>query len=126
MKKQIEESKLFGVQGFGKDLLEVADILKQATESTSKEELLSNSSLKHLYDGLTMTEQKLQKVFTQHGLCQINPKCGDKFDPHVHEAVFQQPGTGKEVGTIAVVTKIGYKLHDRTLRPAIVGVYKAA
>lgn len=54
-----------------------------------------------------------------------NPE-GEKFDPNIHEAVFQQPIPDKEAGTIFVVTKPGYTLNERVLRPALVGVVKAS
>ncbi|KAG9345537.1 hypothetical protein JZ751_008681 [Albula glossodonta] len=111
--------------GFCKDLLEVADILEKATESVPKEEVTNNNPhLKNLYDGLVMTEVQIQKVFTKHGLVKLNPE-GQKFDPYEHEALFHTPVEGKEPGTVAMVTKVGYKLHGRTLRPALVGVAKA-
>ncbi|GAA6221697.1 grpE protein homolog 1, mitochondrial [Lates japonicus] len=123
--KMIEDAKLYGIQGFCKDLLEVADILEKATESVPKEEVTSqNPHLKNLYDGLVMTEVQIQKVFTKHGLVKLNPD-GQKFDPYEHEALFHAPVDGKEPGTVAIVTKVGYKLHGRTLRPALVGVAKA-
>ncbi|XP_028330952.1 grpE protein homolog 1, mitochondrial [Gouania willdenowi] len=124
--KMIEDAKLYGIQGFCKDLLEVADILEKATESVPKEEVTSqNPHLKNLYDGLVMTEVQIQKVFTKHGLVKLNPD-GAKFDPYEHEALFHAPVEGKEPGTVAIVTKVGYKLHGRTLRPALVGVAKAS
>lgn len=123
-RKQIDEAKLFGIQTFSKDLLEVADILGKATESVPKEEIEKNVSLKNLYDGLLMTETQLQKVFQKNGLEKINP-VDEKFDPYSHEALFQIPFPDKEKGTVAVVEKVGYKLHGRTLRPALVGVVKA-
>ncbi|XP_016094558.1 grpE protein homolog 1, mitochondrial-like isoform X2 [Sinocyclocheilus grahami] len=123
--KMINDAKLYGIQGFCKDLLEVADILEKATESVPKTEIsTANPHLKNLYDGLVMTEVQIQKVFQKHGLDKLNPD-GQKFDPYEHEAVFHAPVEGKEAGTIAVVTKVGYKLHGRTLRPALVGVVKA-
>ncbi|TRY99654.1 hypothetical protein DNTS_018059 [Danionella cerebrum] len=123
--KMIDDAKLFGIQGFCKDLLEVADILEKATESVPKSEIsASNPHLKNLYDGLVMTDVQIQKVFQKHGLTKLNP-VDQKFDPYEHEAIFHAPVAGKEPGTIAVVTKVGYKLHGRTLRPALVGVVKA-
>ena len=90
-----------------------------------KNELEVNPQLKNLFDGLTMTEVQLVKVFTKNGLVKIEPPAGEKFDPHIHEALFQQPKTEDSVsGTVASVTKIGYKLHTRTIRPALVGVFK--
>lgn len=115
-----------GIQGFCKDLLEVADILEKATESVPKEEVTDqNPHLKNLYDGLVMTEAQVQKVFTKHGLVKLNPDLGQKFDPYEHESLFHAPVEGRTPGTIAMVTKVGYKLHGRTLRPALVGVAKA-
>lgn len=120
-KKQLEDSKLYAIQSFCKDLLEVADILEKATESVPKEELSKSSHLKSLFDGLTMTETQLQKVFTNHGLEKVHP-LNEKFDPNFHEALFQLPG--EVSGTVAVVQKTGYRLHGRPLRAALVGVVK--
>lgn len=125
--KLVEDAKLFGIQGFCKDLLEVADILERATQSVPKEEITNdNPHLKNLYEGLILTGDKIQKVFTKHGLLRLDP-IGVKFDPYEHEAVFHAPvEDGKEPGTVAIVSKVGYKLHGRILRPAKVGVVKEA
>uniref|UniRef100_A0A8C6YW11 GrpE protein homolog n=3 Tax=Nothoprocta TaxID=8806 RepID=A0A8C6YW11_NOTPE len=124
--KLVEEAKLYGIQSFCKDLLEVADILEKATESVPKEEIKDeNPHLKSLYEGLVMTEVQIQKVFKKHGLLRLDP-VGAKFDPYEHEALFHAPVEGKEPGTVALVSKMGYKLHGRTLRPALVGVVKGA
>lgn len=122
--KQIEDAKLFGIQGFCKDLLEVADILGHATEAVPKEEISdSNPHLKNLYEGLTMTKAQLNQVFKRHGLEQVNP-LNEKFNPNLHEALFQQEVQNVEPNTVVVVSKIGYKLHERCIRPALVGVSK--
>jgi molecular chaperone GrpE len=122
--KQISEAKLFGIQSFCKDLLDVADVLGKATETIPKEEISDkNPHLKGLYEGLKMTEAQLQSVFKRHGLEPVNP-LNEKFNPNFHEALFQQDVAGKESGTVVVVSKIGYKLHDRVIRPALVGVSK--
>ncbi|KAM9087637.1 grpE protein homolog 1, mitochondrial [Megaptera novaeangliae] len=124
--KLVEEAKLYGIQGFCKDLLEVADILEKATQCVPKEEIRDdNPHLKNLYEGLVMTEVQIQKVFRKHGLLRLNP-VGAKFDPYEHEALFHTPVEGKEPGMVALVNKVGYKLHGRTLRPALVGVVKEA
>lgn len=127
MNKQVDDAKLYGIQGFCKDLLEVADILGTATTSVPQEQLTdANPHLKNLFDGLKMTETQLQKVFGKHGLFKIAPSEGEKFDPNFHEALFQVPTSDKKGDTIAIVQQIGYRLHDRTLRPARVGVFKAS
>lgn len=71
-----------------------------------------------------MTESQLQKIFNKHGLVQCDP-VGEKFNPNIHEAIFEIVDETKEVGTVAVVTKIGYLLHERPIRPAKVGIVKA-
>lgn len=124
MTKQIDDAKIFGIQSFCKDLLEVHDILGHATEAVPKEELNDkNPHLKGLYDGLTMTRAQLNTVFKRNGLEQINP-IDAKFDPNYHEALFQQEVPNKDPNTVVVVSKIGYKLHERVIRPALVGVSK--
>jgi molecular chaperone GrpE len=122
--KQIDDAKIFGIQSFCKDLLEVNDILLYATEAVPKEELNDkNPHLKGLYEGLTMTKQQLNTVFKRNGLEQINP-IDEKFNPNYHEALFQQEVPNKDPNMVVVVSKIGYKLHDRVIRPAMVGVSK--
>ena len=119
--KMVSDAKLFAVQGFSKDLLEVADILEKATQSVPEEELKKSELLKNLYDGLVMTEAHLQKVFLKHGLQKVNP-INEKFDPNFHEALFQQSIPGKAAGTVVMVNKPGYLLHGRPVRAALVGV----
>lgn len=70
-----------------------------------------------------MTEGQLKAVFKRHGLEPVDP-INEKFNPNLHEALFQQEVEGKESGTVVVVSKIGYKIHDRVIRPALVGVSK--
>ncbi|CAL8114854.1 unnamed protein product [Orchesella dallaii] len=122
--KQINDSKLYAIQGFCKDITEISDILRMAIDSVPKDQITNdNPHLKNLFDGLTMTDTRLLQVFKSHGLTQINP-VNEKFNPNEHEAVVQQPVEGKESGTVIFVTKLGYKLHDRVIRPAVVGVAK--
>lgn len=121
--RQVEDIKLFGIHGFAKDLLDVADILEKANDSVSKEDLKSdNKPLVSLVEGLKLTEAELQKVFKKNGLTKFSGT-GGKFDPAIHEALFEV--SGDDPGTVAVVSRPGYMLHDRTLRPARVGVVKS-
>jgi len=114
--KQIEEAKIFGIQGFGKDLLEVADVLDKAVS-------MKDQTADDLHQGLQMTQAQLGQVFRRHGLETINP-LDEKFDPNKHEALFQVPVPDKDVNTVVDVQKVGYSLHGRTIRPALVGVSK--
>jgi len=120
--KQIEDAKVFGIQGFCKDLIEVADILESATVSVPKDQVSDkNPHLKNLFEGLTMTTKSLQNVFSRNGLEQVNP-INEKFDPNFHEALFQKEDNKVDINTVIEVSKIGYKLRGRCIRPALVGV----
>ncbi|XP_003378236.1 protein GrpE [Trichinella spiralis] len=103
----------------------IADILRLAADSVS-EEVLKNSQpeLKNLHDGVLLTNTQLLKIFQKYGVTPVNP-INEKFNPNFHEAVFEVPDPVKEPGTVAVVQKIGYMLHQRCLRAAQVGVVKA-
>ncbi|VDM34817.1 unnamed protein product [Hydatigera taeniaeformis] len=128
MLRQVEDAKFFGIQSFCKDLLEVADVLGKATESAPEDQLKDgvNPHFRHLFEGLKMTDAQLLKVFSKHNLHKIAPAIGDAFNPNIHEAMFTIPVSGEnKPNTIAVIQKVGYSLHDRTLRPAYVGVFTA-
>lgn len=122
MNKQVADAKVFGIQGFCKDLLEVADVLQKAATLIPEEVLKSESTyLKDMHQGLTLTQTQLLKVFERHGLVQENP-LGQKFDPNKHDAIFQIPAPDKDPLTVLDVQKIGYILNGRTIRAAAVGV----
>ncbi|PAA49834.1 hypothetical protein BOX15_Mlig023729g4, partial [Macrostomum lignano] len=117
--RQAEEARIFGISAFCKDLLDVADVLAKANETAPPE------ADPTLVEGLRMTEAQLKQVFRRHKLEPIKPDVGEKFDPNQHEALFEVPvAENCQPGTVAVVTKVGYRLHERTLRPALVGVVK--
>ncbi|KAK6057779.1 co-chaperone GrpE, partial [Cooperia oncophora] len=123
--KLTEEAKVFAIQGFCKDLLEVADILDLAVESVKPDQLESaDKTLVDLHKGIVMTKTVLLKTFKKHGLVQVNP-LGEKFDPNLHEAVFQVPpgeDTKIKPGHVMHVSKVGYSLKERPIRAAQVGV----
>lgn len=74
-----------------------------------------NKDLISLYDGLKMTETVLLGTLEKHGLTRFNPE-GEKFNPNMHEATFEAPMEGKEVGSVFHVQSKGYALHGRVLR----------
>lgn len=122
--RQIADAKQFGIQSFVKDLLEVSDILTTAMQSTPQEAFdQKNPYFDNLFEGLRLTEAQMTKVFKKHGLEKLHPM-GEKFDPNHHEALFEAPAEEKETGTIMTVTQTGYKLNNRVVRPARVGVVR--
>lgn len=127
-RREAESTRKYSIQDFAKSLLDVADNLGRALEivqkSTSTDDAEANAKLlKSLLEGVEMTDKQLMKVFEKHGLQRFNPE-GEPFDPNEHQAVYEVDDDTKPAGTVAVVLKTGYKLHDRVIRPAVVGVVK--
>lgn len=121
--KQVEEAKLFTLQKFSKDLIGVRDILDLAVGAVKKEEVDSSPQLKALHEGLVMTCQVFEKTFAAHGIEKVAP-IGEKFNPNMHEAVFQVPKeqAKQKPGYIEQVMTIGYSLNGRPIRAAKVAV----
>jgi molecular chaperone GrpE len=119
----VENAHKFAVGKFAKAMLDVADNLGRAAEAVPEEARDSDEqpTLKALYEGVVMTESVLLKAFEQHGLVRLWPM-DEKFDPNMHNALFEMPDPEREPGTVAHVTKAGYVLHERCIRPADVGV----
>ncbi|ORZ27177.1 GrpE-domain-containing protein [Catenaria anguillulae PL171] len=86
------------------------------------EALANNKDLRDLHEGLTLTNNELHQTFHRHGIQRIDAVEGDKFDPAIHQAMYQAPVPGREPGTLLQVAKAGFKLHGRVLRPVQVGV----
>lgn len=130
-RRQAEDAKKFAIQGFCKDLLDVADNLDRAiatvTENDAEADLEAiKAKLKSFHEGVVMTEKQLASVFNKNGVTKFNPE-GEEFDANAHMALFNVPvpeGSDAKPGTIAAVTKTGYSLHERVIRAAEVGVYQ--
>ncbi len=125
-RREIEHTAQFAIQKFAKDLLNTVDILNLALASVPTEvrnDTQNNPHLVNLYTGVSLTESELVKTLKRHGVEQINP-LGEKFDPNVHEAVYQANVPDKEPGIICDVQKVGYTLFGRVIRPSQVGVVK--
>jgi molecular chaperone GrpE len=120
--REREDVQKYAVAGFAKDLLSAADNLRRALDSLPEREA-KDARTKSLIAGVAATERELLAVFERHGLRRIDPK-GERFDHNLHEAVFEVDNSGRPQGTIVEVLQPGYLLHDRLLRPAMVGVAK--
>lgn len=122
---EVEQASKYAIKSFAADLLDVADNLGRALELIPDEARSGEQgeSMKALYEGVSMTDQLLLKVFGKHGVQRIDP-VNEKFDPHFHEAVYEMPVPDMEPGHVAKVESVGYKLQERCLRPAKVGVVK--
>ncbi|KAE9011529.1 hypothetical protein PR003_g15454 [Phytophthora rubi] len=123
----VSNAREFAISKFAKSLLDVSDNLKRAHESIDIEALQPEKQLdaiKVLHEGVVMTENQLQKVFREFKINQVGA-VGDKFDPNMHDALFEYEDATKEAGSIGQLMKTGYLLNERVIRPAQVGVVKA-
>jgi molecular chaperone GrpE len=122
--RDTDDARKYAATNFAKDMLDVADNLRRAIGSLDAASLQDDRA-KALVEGVAATERALLAALERHGIKRIDPEIGEKFDPHSHEAMFEVPNTGKPGGSIVQVVQAGYRMHDRLLRPAMVGVAKA-
>ncbi len=115
----------YGVTNFARELLSAADNLRRAVDQRARGRRSTDEATKNLLAGVAATERELLAAFEKNGIRRIDPK-GERFDHNFHQAIFEVENTGKPAGTIVEVLQPGYVLHDRLLRPAMVGVAKAA
>ncbi|MEQ9039790.1 MAG: nucleotide exchange factor GrpE [Silicimonas sp.] len=113
------EAEQYGGSRMARDMLPVFDNMKRAVESIPEETREAN---KAVIEGLELTLRELLNVFRKHGIELIAPQVGDKFDPSIHEAMFEAPVPGTKAGEIIQVSAEGFMMHERLLRPAKVGV----
>lgn len=118
LNKQMEDTKQFALTGFAKDLVEITDTFEMAMKQITPESVGQSN-----YEGISMIEKRLVAILKKHGMYSLNPH-GEKFNPNEHQAMFEVPDPSKEPGTVGEVCKVGWKLHERIIRPAIVGVVK--
>lgn len=113
------EAENYGGSRLARDLLPVYDNLTRALQMAKED---GKEGDKALLEGVELTMRALIDVFKKHGIDPIQPEVGDKFDPQIHEAMFEAPLPGTTAGEIIQVSTSGFMLHDRLLRPAQVGV----
>lgn len=117
-----EEALKYASTNFGRDMLSIADNLRRALESCPAAEELPEP-VKALIQGVELTESALLSAFDRHGIKKITP-LNEKFDPNLHQAMFEVADGSVPAGTVVQVLQVGYIMHDRLLRPAMVGVSK--
>ncbi len=124
-KKDIADAGRYGIANFARDMLSVSDNMARALESIPDEAREESDIVKALAEGVEMTARELATALERHDIKQVNP-LGEKFDYNLHQAMFEAPATGQPDGTIIEVVQAGFVIGDRLLRPAMVGVAKAA
>lgn len=124
--KDVADARVYAVSNFARDLLSVVDNLERALSSlpeSQREEM--EGVLKSLVEGVDLTARDMTSVLARHGVKRIDPN-GEKFDPHFHQAMFEAPSETVPQGCVVQVVQSGWKISDRVLRPALVGVSKGA
>lgn len=119
--REVADAKSYGVANFARDMLALADNLRRAIGSATPEELEGNAPLKTLVEGLELTERDFQSRLARFGVKKLEPM-GQRFDPNMHEALFELPDPSTPANTVVQVVEDGYSIGERCLRPAKVGV----
>ena len=126
--RDVANAKSYAISSFAKSLLDTSDNLTRALEAVPIElrtDRANHPILANLYEGITMTEDGLNKAFNKVGLVKFG-NIGEKFDPNLHMALFEYPDPTGSPGHIGQVMKVGFMLNDRVIRSAEVGVVKAS
>lgn len=111
--KEREEIQRFGIERVLKDLLPVLDGLDRALDAAPQDDPLA--------DGVRLVRASLEQALAKHGVVGFSA-LGERFDPAVHEALMQVPTGDKPAGTVVLEHARGFRLHERLIRPAMVGV----
>ncbi len=117
--RERREAENYGGSKMARDMLPVYDNLQRAVQAIPEENRETNAAL---IEGVELTLRELQNVFAKHGVTIVEPQVGDRFDPKMHEAMFEAPVPDTQRGDIIQVMTVGFMLHDRLLRAAQVGV----
>lgn len=112
----VDNARKFAVENFANEMLAVKDSLEAAL-------MVDTPSVENMKDGVDLTLKQLNSVFNKFSLAEINPM-GEKFDPHQHQAIGMLD-SDQPANTVVNVLQKGYRLHERTIRPALVMVAKA-
>ena len=122
--REIADTRAYGISAFARDILAVADNMDRALQALDVElREKADAGIKALLDGVELTERELHKALEKHGVRKFEP-VGEKFDPNLHQAMFEIPDPTLPAGTVAQVVQPGYMIGERMLRPALVGIAK--
>ena len=118
--REKEDAQKFAIFRFARDLVTVADDLSRAIAAAPSE----GEASANLIEGVAATERALISTFERHGIRRVAPDIGERFDPNIHEAMFEMPSGDHPAGSVLQVVRAGFVIHDRLLRAAQVGVSK--
>jgi len=122
--REVADARMYGITGFARDVLEIADNLQRALDAVPAEaRAAADPGLKALMEGVELTERSLLNALEKNGVKKFDP-AGQKFDPNFQQAMFEVPDASVPAGTVVQVIQAGYMIGERGLRPALVGVAK--
>ena len=117
------DARAYAIQKFARDLLGVADNLERALQAAPKD---ADAGEAGLVTGLELTQKSLLQAFETNHLKRVAPEPGEAFDPHLHQAMMEQPSDSVQGGQVIQTLQPGYALLGRSVRPALVVVTAAA
>jgi len=122
--REVADARTYGITGFARDVLEIADNLQRALDAVPAEaKATAGPGLTALIEGVELTERSLLNALEKHGVKKLDPN-GGRFDPNFHQAMYEVPDPSVPAGTVVQVVQAGYTIGDRVLRPALVAVSK--
>ena len=123
-RREVADSKIYGITGFARDVLDIADSLQRTIDAVPAETRESaDPLLKALIEGVELTERSLLSALEKNGVKKFDPQ-GEKFNPNFQQAMYEVPDPSVPAGTVVQVVQAGYTIGERVLRPALVGVSK--
>jgi molecular chaperone GrpE len=122
--REVTDARTYGITGFARDILDIADSLQRALDAVPAEtKAAADPGLKALMEGVELTERSLLNTLEKNGVKKFDPS-GQKFDPNFQQAMYEVPDPSVPAGTVVQVVQAGYMIGERVLRPALVGVSK--
>lgn len=122
--REVADARAYAVTGFARDMLNVADNIRRALDAVPEQSRAAmDEALRALVEGIELTERDLLKTMERHGVKKLSPE-GGRFDPNLHQAMFEVPNPDVPNGQVVQVVQDGYVIGERVLRPALVGVAK--
>jgi molecular chaperone GrpE len=123
-RREVADAKTYGITGFARDILDIADSLQRALDAVPAEaKAAADPGLKALIEGVELTERSMLNALEKNGVKKFDPS-GEKFDPNFQQAMSEVPDSSVPSGLVVQVVQAGYMIGDRVLRPALVGVSK--
>jgi molecular chaperone GrpE len=121
--REVSDARIYGVTGLARDLIGVVDDLRRALDAADESEAIVDGPAKALCEGVELIERQLLKVLEKHNIRLFDPQ-GARFDPNLHQALFEVPDANIAAGSVVQVIQPGFMIGERVLRPAMVGVSK--